>query len=540
MAVREDGKEAVTHYRLRERFRAHTALECRLETGRTHQIRAHGARAPSDHRRPAVWRRAEAAQGRQRRALRGFKRQALHAETLEFTHPITGEPVRNTAPVPEDMLHLLKVLREDSEAFAARERTAGDGGRAAVAAGRLAGARRRPCADHAPARRASRRRRSRSSTGNRHAADGDTPANVEHNRQLLQQGLALPSAPHWLRQVHSSTVLRFDAPPVPGASEPVADAAVTSVPGVVLAILTADCLPVVFAAADGSEVGAAHAGWRGWPTACWRPRWPPCRRRCAWLGPAAGPSDYEIGEEVYHAFVGHDPAAERAFVVTRPGHWKVDLFGAAAPAVCGDGPGTGVWRHGVDDGRPGPVFASARSSHRAHGDPGLDRALTPPLFARAGPAFATLAGPVQALHAAPLPRRYAGQACIVRGGTGWCRCWLRWRGCHRTVTRCPPRWRSTATGRASSGRGGSGAGQWCRGCGRTTGICASSWARCASSSRCGPATVVLTGRCAGSGRSLLPLPTRWFGGVRCREAWQGERYTFLRCDAALGRSPDPL
>ncbi|OMP38778.1 hypothetical protein BMR86_16325, partial [Stenotrophomonas sp. KAs 5-3] len=58
--------------------------------------------------------------------------------------------------------------------------------------------------------------------GNRHAADGDTPANVEHNRQLLQQGLGLPSTPHWLRQVHSSTVLRFTAPPVPGASEPVA------------------------------------------------------------------------------------------------------------------------------------------------------------------------------------------------------------------------------------------------------------------------------------------------------------------------------
>ena len=133
--------------------------------------------------------------------------------------------------------------------------------------------------------------------------------------------------------MHSSTVLRFDAPPAPGASEPVADAAVTSVPGVVLAILTADCLPVVFAAADGSEVGAAHAGWRGWPTACWRPRWPPCRRRRRSCGPGwartAGPSDYEIGEEVYHAFVGHDPAAERAFVATRPGHWKVDLFALA-------------------------------------------------------------------------------------------------------------------------------------------------------------------------------------------------------------------
>ena len=55
---------------------------------------------------------------------------------------------------------------------------------------------------------------------------------------------------------------------------------------------------------------------------------PPAQLR-AWLGPAAGPSDYEIGEEVYHAFVGHDPAAERAFVVTRPGHWKVDLFALA-------------------------------------------------------------------------------------------------------------------------------------------------------------------------------------------------------------------
>lgn len=99
--------------------------------------------------------------------------------------------------------------------------------------------------------------------GNRHAADGDQPAHVERNRALLHAGLALPSPAHWLRQVHGTTVLRFDAAPVAGASEPVADAAVTSVPGVVLAILTADCLPVVLAARDGSEVGAAHAGWRG-------------------------------------------------------------------------------------------------------------------------------------------------------------------------------------------------------------------------------------------------------------------------------------
>lgn len=169
--------------------------------------------------------------------------------------------------------------------------------------------------------------------GNRHAADGDSPANVEHNRQLLQQGLALPSAPHWLRQVHSSTVLRFDAAPVAGASEPVADAAVTSVPGVVLAILTADCLPVVFAATDGSEIGAAHAGWRGLADGMLEAtvaamQTAPSQLR-AWLGPAAGPAEYEIGEEVYHAFVGHDAAAAAAFVATRAGHWKVDLFALA-------------------------------------------------------------------------------------------------------------------------------------------------------------------------------------------------------------------
>ncbi|WP_406234987.1 peptidoglycan editing factor PgeF [Isoptericola jiangsuensis] len=169
--------------------------------------------------------------------------------------------------------------------------------------------------------------------GNRHAADGDTPANVEHNRQMLQQGLSLPSAPHWLRQVHGTTVLRFDAAPVAGASEPVADAAVTSVPGVVLAILTADCLPVVFAAADGSEIGAAHAGWRGLADGMLEDTVSamntPAAQLRAWLGPAAGPQDYEIGEEVYHAFVGHDPGAEEAFVATREGHWKVDLFALA-------------------------------------------------------------------------------------------------------------------------------------------------------------------------------------------------------------------
>ena len=122
MAVREDGKDAGTHYRLRERFRAHTALECRLETGRTHQIRVHMAHLKhpilGDPLYGGPLKLPKAASDELADALRGFKRQALHAEPLEFTHPASGEPVRCTAPVPPDMQHLLRVLREDSAAHA--------------------------------------------------------------------------------------------------------------------------------------------------------------------------------------------------------------------------------------------------------------------------------------------------------------------------------------------------------------------------------------------------------------------------------------
>jgi 23S rRNA pseudouridine1911/1915/1917 synthase len=126
MGVREDGKEAVTHYRLRERFRAHTALECRLETGRTHQIRVHMAHLKhgivGDSLYGGALKLPKGASDELVAALRGFKRQALHAETLEFQHPVTGELIRNTAPVPADMLALMKALHDDSRAFAERER----------------------------------------------------------------------------------------------------------------------------------------------------------------------------------------------------------------------------------------------------------------------------------------------------------------------------------------------------------------------------------------------------------------------------------
>lgn len=118
MAVREDGREAVTHFRLRERFRAHTLLECRLETGRTHQIRVHMAHLKhpivGDPLYGGPLKLPKGATPELIEALRDFRRQALHAETLEFAHPVTGEPVRCTAPVPADLRALIRVLHDDT------------------------------------------------------------------------------------------------------------------------------------------------------------------------------------------------------------------------------------------------------------------------------------------------------------------------------------------------------------------------------------------------------------------------------------------
>ncbi len=126
MAVRDDGRDAITHFRLRERFRAHTLLECRLETGRTHQIRVHMAHLKhpiiGDSLYGGSLKLPRGATDELVAALRGFKRQALHAETLEFLHPVSAEPVRCSAPMPADMQSLVKALQDDTRAFAERSR----------------------------------------------------------------------------------------------------------------------------------------------------------------------------------------------------------------------------------------------------------------------------------------------------------------------------------------------------------------------------------------------------------------------------------
>jgi YfiH family protein len=161
--------------------------------------------------------------------------------------------------------------------------------------------------------------------------NGDDAGVVAGNRGLLERGLDLPGAPAWLRQVHGVGVFRVTEDPP--AEEPEADAAVTDAPGKVLAVLTADCLPVVFAASDGSEVAVAHAGWRGLAGGVLEATVAAMHSApadvVAWLGPAAGPAAYEIGVEVRDAFVAGDPDAAAAFTATRPGHWRVDLYALA-------------------------------------------------------------------------------------------------------------------------------------------------------------------------------------------------------------------
>ena len=167
--------------------------------------------------------------------------------------------------------------------------------------------------------------------GNCGAAEGDSSEQVWANRAALREALVLPAEPFWLRQVHGIAVANADA--VRGTDTPEADAAVTRCAGVVLAVLHADCLPIVLWSDDGDVLGAAHAGWRGLAAgvaeATVAAMGATGARLSAWLGPAAGPAAYEVGEEVREAFVAHDRAAAQAFVPTRAGHWRVDLYALA-------------------------------------------------------------------------------------------------------------------------------------------------------------------------------------------------------------------
>ncbi|HEY8100825.1 MAG TPA: peptidoglycan editing factor PgeF [Burkholderiaceae bacterium] len=150
---------------------------------------------------------------------------------------------------------------------------------------------------------------------------------VQQNRQLLKA--ILPSEPAWLTQVHGVAVV--DAASITGAPE--ADASISTVPGVVCAIQTADCLPVLFSDVKGQVVGAAHAGWRGLlhgvlNKTLERMQTAGAEEIIAWLGPAIGPQCFEVGAEVMHAFIERDQDAQQAFrpVVAQPEKYLADIY----------------------------------------------------------------------------------------------------------------------------------------------------------------------------------------------------------------------
>ncbi len=158
------------------------------------------------------------------------------------------------------------------------------------------------------------------------AVVGDSAAAVRRNRALLSSALGLPREPLWLSQVHGTRVIDVAA----GETGVEADAAVCSEEGAVCAVLTADCLPVLFCDHGGTRVGAAHAGWRGLAAgvleATVEALGGPGRTLMAWLGPAIGPEHFEVGGEVREAFVARSRANREAFRPARPGHWLADLY----------------------------------------------------------------------------------------------------------------------------------------------------------------------------------------------------------------------
>ena len=156
---------------------------------------------------------------------------------------------------------------------------------------------------------------------------GDDPAAVAANRARVRA--VLPAEPVWLRQVHGLDIV--DA----ARAEPdaTADAAFTRAPGVVCAIQVADCLPVLFCDRDGTTVAAAHAGWRGLAAGVLERTVAafeaPPDTLLAWLGPAIGPTAFEVGMDVFEAFTTTDPQAADAFRPLHTGKWLADLYALA-------------------------------------------------------------------------------------------------------------------------------------------------------------------------------------------------------------------
>lgn len=160
---------------------------------------------------------------------------------------------------------------------------------------------------------------------------GDNPDHVARNRQMLADFIGLPAGNiGWLNQVHGTDVVALTPDNINAVAT--ADASYTRHPGIACAILTADCLPVILTDTSGTVIGAAHAGWRSLcggvlENLITAMAVSPANLK-AWLGPAIGPGNFEVGPEVRKAFIDQSPEAAQAFTANgaRPGHFMADIY----------------------------------------------------------------------------------------------------------------------------------------------------------------------------------------------------------------------
>ncbi len=155
---------------------------------------------------------------------------------------------------------------------------------------------------------------------------GDAPDAVGRNRERLREVLRLPSEPLWLEQVHGCDVAEADG----SEASCRADAATSTRPGKICAVLTADCLPLLLCNRKGTRVAAVHAGWRGLAAGVIESTLKRFEDEpselLVWLGPAIGPDAFEVGPEVREAFLASHTDDEACFVANHPGHWLADIY----------------------------------------------------------------------------------------------------------------------------------------------------------------------------------------------------------------------
>lgn len=156
---------------------------------------------------------------------------------------------------------------------------------------------------------------------------GDQHTHVQQNREILSKALKLPAPPCWLEQTHGTHVVNAA---LSSHSPPDADASFSTEANTVCAVMTADCLPVLFTDMQGSCIAAAHAGWRGLANGVLEATlatMPADKQHImAWLGPAIGPNAFEVGKEVVTAFCATHAEAREAFRENRPGHYLADIY----------------------------------------------------------------------------------------------------------------------------------------------------------------------------------------------------------------------